>query len=243
MLARREALYYPFHLCSRQTIERLLSDYAVVHFRDYMALQLTRMTGTTAYEDRMGHAFPELVQAGRIVQGYSVSGPLDAEMAQSIDRDLADPTWRAHFHDALVEDRRFQRGLFDLSHSMVLAGVRVPGPAALLTLLETRRAVAHASVTHVTSLLDRRLGLEAAYDCEYGLALVKTSAALRYTVRLTRQHGFIAVTDSPRHFALLQITLAREEINLDNRLSLAGEDHDKRAAPRPPWQVEGGKVE
>ena len=35
------ALYYPFHLCHERTLERLLKEYSVVHFRDFMALQLT----------------------------------------------------------------------------------------------------------------------------------------------------------------------------------------------------------
>lgn len=221
MATSHGALYYPFHLCSEQTLHRLLSDYQSVHFCDYMALQLTRMSGTTAYQDRMGQAFPDLVKAGRIVQGYSVSGSLDAEMTRSIDRDLADPTWRQRFHAAIVEDRRFQRGLFDLGHSLLIAGARVPGPAALLTLIEDARATATASVDRVKSLADRRLAPDEAYEYEYGLALLKTSAALHYTIRLALLHHLVAVTDSPRHFELLHRTLLRDGIALENRLSAA----------------------
>lgn len=50
----RNVLYYPFHLCHERTLQRLLEEYGSIHFRDYMALQLTRMSGTTAYADRMG---------------------------------------------------------------------------------------------------------------------------------------------------------------------------------------------
>ena len=37
----RSALYYPFHLCSGETLEHLMSQYALLHFGEYMALQLT----------------------------------------------------------------------------------------------------------------------------------------------------------------------------------------------------------
>src|SRR5262245_56022056 len=104
------ALYYPFHLCHERTLARLLETYRAVHFRDYMALQLTPLSGTTAYQDRMGHYHPALVETGQIVQGYSVSGPLDADAVSAVDRDLMDKTWRNIFHDGLKNDRRFQRG-------------------------------------------------------------------------------------------------------------------------------------
>src|SRR5690348_522434 len=59
------ALYYPFHLCHQRTLERLLEKHTAVHFRDYMALQLTAMAGLTAYADRMGDQHPDLVRLGR----------------------------------------------------------------------------------------------------------------------------------------------------------------------------------
>ena len=133
-----DALYYPFHLCHPATLELMLERYATVHFRDYMAIQLTPLTGTTAYQDRMGDQFPDLVRAGRIVQGYHVSGPLTGEVAEAVDQDLADSTWRTMFHHALSEDRRFQRGLFDVAHGTMIGRRLVPGPAALLTLLDSR---------------------------------------------------------------------------------------------------------
>jgi len=213
----RRALYYPFHLCHEQTLARLLTDYASVHFRDYMALQLTPMSGTTAYQDRMGQYYPKLVETGRIVQGYSVSGPLDAGAVSAVDRDLADQAWRDIFHQSLKNDRRFQRGLFDLSHSFAVGGSTVPGPAALLRLLEDQRATRACSVELARTLSQARVAPEDGYAYEYALALVKTSAALVYTVRLCAQHGLDAVTDSDVHFRLLERTCSRDGISLENR--------------------------
>ena len=213
----RYALYYPFHLCHDQTLARLLEDYRAVHFRDYMALQLTPMSGTTAYQDRMGQYHPEFVKTGQIVQGYSVSGPLDADAVSIVDRDLADKTWRAMFHDGLTNNRRFQRGLFDLSHSFAIGSSTVPGPAALLRLLEERRTTQACSVKQVQALSSRQLASDEDYEYEYALALVKTSAALAYTIRLCRQHELEAVTDSEVHFKLLKHTCAREGTSLENR--------------------------
>lgn len=212
------ALYYPFHLCHERTLSRLLGTYASVHFRDYMAVQLTPMSGTTAYNDRMGQSHPDLVKAGRIVQGHPVSGPLDADMTSAINRTLADPVWRAGFHHGLRNDRRFQRGLFDFSHRMRIGGATVPGPAALLRLQEEARTTQPCSVERVQALSRRQATSEESYEYEYALAMVTTSAALAYTVRLCRQHELGAVTDSPVHFNLLAHLCARDNILLDNRL-------------------------
>lgn len=212
----RRALYYPFHLCHEQTLARLLEDYRAVHFRDYMALQLTPMSGTTAYQDRMGQYHPEMIETGRIVQGYSVNGPLDADAVLAVDRDLADKTWRTAFHEGLKNNRRFQRGLFDLSHSFVVGGSTVPGPAALLHLLEEKHLARACSVEQAQALSRRRLALDESYVYEYALALVKTSAALVYTIRLCRQHELEAVTDSEIHFQLLERTCSRDGISLQN---------------------------
>ena len=214
----RHALYYPFHLCHEQTLMRLLEHYRAVHFRDYMALQLTPMSGTTAYQDRMGQYHPALVESGQIVQGYSVSGPLDADTVSAVNADLANATWRGIFHHGLKNDRRFQRGLFDLSHSFAVGGSTVPGPAALLRLLEEQRMAQACSVEHVQALSGRRLLPDEDYDLEYALALVKTSAALVYTIRLCRQHKLEAVTDSEVHFHLLERTCSRDGLSLENRL-------------------------
>ncbi len=183
-----------------------------------MALQLTPMSGTTAYMDRMGNQFPDLVASGRIVQGYSVSGPLDDEAVRAIDQDLADGVWRNVFHDALRDNRRFQRGLFDLSHGIRIGAHLVPGPAAFLKLVEDHRKEQGYSLGWVREWSRRPCGVDEGYAFEYGLALVKTAAALLYTIRLATRHGLEAVTDSEPHFHLLQRTCAREGQAVTNRL-------------------------
>jgi hypothetical protein len=211
------ALYYPFHLCHEQTLMRLLDEYPSVYFRDYMGLQVTKMSGTTAYADRMGDAHKELVESGRIVQGLSVSGPLDHDMTEAVNRDLADSTWRAHFHQALTDDRRFQRGLFEVTHGMLIGGTLVPGPAAWLRLIEKHRHRQAYSVETLQDLSRRRLDLSEGYEYEYAFALVKTSAALQYTIRLANRHAVEAVTDSQFHYELLERTRMREQLTLQHR--------------------------
>jgi len=182
-----------------------------------MALQLTSMSGTTAYMDRMGDLHPELVRSGRIIQGYSVSGPLDMDAIAAVDRDLADESWRARFHRGLMEDRRFQRGLFDLSHSMRIGTTTVPGPAALLRLLEESRTLRRYTVRDLQRMSQGRLSLEEGYDYEYALALVKTAAALLHTLRLCGRHGLEAITDSAVHFQLLERTCSRDKVTLNHQ--------------------------
>ncbi|MCC2641667.1 MAG: hypothetical protein K0S45_2080 [Nitrospira sp.] len=214
----RNALFYPFHLCAPLTLERLLARYRSIHFRDYMALRLTPLMGTMAYQDRMGDGHPTLVTTGRLVQGYNVSGPLDPAAVASVNRDLDDSGWRALFHEAIRSDRRFQRGLFDLTHAVRIGSTLVPGPAALLRLLEPERAGRPWSVALVQSLAGPALALDEAYHFEYGLALLKTAAAHCHTIRLAQEHDLVATTDSPTHHALLSRTLAREHMDLANEL-------------------------
>ncbi|MER3422800.1 MAG: hypothetical protein C4293_05780 [Nitrospiraceae bacterium] len=213
---KRQALYYPFHLCHERTLQRLLDEYASIHFRDYMAIQLTKMSGTTAYNDRMGNWYGELITSGRIVQGYNVSGPLDEEMIGVINRDLSDAMWRSIFHHALIEDRRFQRGLFDVSHGMRIGGTTVPGPAALLRLMEKARQHHRYSVQTLQQLSKKEISLEESFEYEYGMALIKTSASVGYTVKLAALHALEAVTDSESHFRLLERTCSRNQITLQN---------------------------
>jgi hypothetical protein len=49
---------------------------------------------------------------------------------------------------------------------------------------------------------------------DYGFALLKTSAALVYTVQLAIAHGLAVATDSAPHHALLGRTLKRERVIL-----------------------------
>jgi hypothetical protein len=214
------ALFYPFHLCHPETLARLLTRFITVHFRDFMALQLTPVSGMTAFQDRMGMNFPGLIASGRLVQGYDVSGPLPPSVAAAIDRDLHDPLWRARFHTALRLDRRFQRGLFEPSHSLRIGDSLVPGPAALLRLMDDSFRQCPLDLDRVRILSKSRLTLEEGYLFEYGLALVKTSASLVYTQTLALAHQIQPVTDSPAHFSLYAQSCTRENWPSANYLLL-----------------------
>jgi len=206
-----DALFYPFHLCHAETLTRLLARFATIHFRDFMALQLSPLSGMTAFQDRMGMSFPDLIESKRLVQGYDVSGPPPPPVAAAIDRDLQDPLWRARFHTALCQDRRLQRGLFEPSHSLHIGNSLVPGPAALLRLMDDSFRQRAYDLDHVNALSMKRLSLEQGYDCEYGVALVKTSAALVYTQTLMQAYQLQPVTDSPAHFSLYMQSCIRED--------------------------------
>ena len=80
-------------------MEALLSRYHSIHFRDYMALRLTPFMGTMAYQDRMGDDHPTLVETGRLVQGYPVSGALDPRQRPPSTAILAIVHWRDTFSD------------------------------------------------------------------------------------------------------------------------------------------------
>jgi len=212
------ALFYPFHLCHPDTLARLLTRFATVHFRDFMALQLTPLFGMTAFQERMGMSFPDLIKSGRLVQGYDVSGPFHLTVATAIDRDLHDPLWRARFHTALRRDRRLQRGLFEPSHSLRIGDSLVPGPAALLRLMDDSFRQQAYDLGRVRALTKSRVTLEEGYHLEYGLALVKTSASLVYTQTLALAHELQPVTDSPAHFSLYAQSCVREHWPRTNHL-------------------------
>ena len=212
------ALFYPFHLCHPDTLARLLTRFATVHFRDFMALQLTPMSGMTAFQDRMGMSFQDLIESGRLVQGYDVSGPLPPTEAAAIDRDLHDPHWRACFHTAFRLDRRLQRGLFEPSHSLRIGDSLVPGPAALLRLMDDSFRQQAYDLARVQVLSKSSVTLEEGYHFEYGLALVKTSASLIYTRTLALAHQLQPVTDSHAHFTLYAQSCVRENWPRTNHL-------------------------
>lgn len=220
MTDHQNALYYPFHLCSEETLALLLRHFHAVHFRDYMAVQLTPFFGTTAFHDRMGDGRPDLISTGRLIQGYKTSGALDADMEVRVNQDLADPDWRRLFHQAFTEQRRFQRGLFDPSHGMILGNRVVPGPAALLCLMEGSRVMEPYTVQTVRRLSASQSALADSYQFEYGLALIKTAASGIWTRRIVSEHGMSAVTDSPGHYALLRRSCDRDRMKVVNRLLL-----------------------
>ncbi len=202
-----EVLFYPFHLCHQETLGKMLRRFAIVHFRDFMAMQLTPFDGLTAFRERMGDRNPELLLNGRIVEGHNVSGPLPPSVSSSVDRDLSDPLWREMFHSAMKSDHRFRLGLF---------------PADALPSEWPRRSTASKpfSIQVVRSMLS---GIGKRVDpirIEYGLALVKTSAALAYTAELARCQALQTATDSAAHYALYERSCRRDGIVIPNHLFL-----------------------
>ncbi len=214
----RSALYYPFHLCHVRTLEQLLARFDTIHFMDYMALRLYRFSGTTAYFDRMGDAFPDLVKSGRLVQGHQVSGSLNQEARVAINEDLGDAEWRALFHRGLREDRRFLRGLWDFSHAAKIGPELIPGPAALLALLDERYQEEEISVEQLQRADGIPRSVEAGYRLEYGSALMKTATALHHTMKLAHQLHIATVTDARIHYDLLERSCRRSGKALENIL-------------------------
>jgi len=193
--AQPEALYYPYHVCSEATLLRLLNRYRRVHFRDPNDLRLTPLQAPVPIARRMGDLFPTLLAKGKIVQGYAFPSPPDDVMRHQIDADLADLIWRTIFHNGLVLDEQFRRGLDNR-----------PIQAALFA--ETWKD--HPlDLDYVTSLL---WGLSAESPvATYGLMTVTTSSALWQTARLSHEGRLTAVTDSRIHHALFDRALAREK--------------------------------
>ncbi len=209
-------LYYPFHLCHETTLHRLLLDYETVHFREFMALQLTPLMGTTALSDRMGDYYPGLLKAGRIVQGHDVSGSMSPEVASRVNRDCADPQWRQLFHGALRSDYRFQRGLFDESQLPRAGSMGSDNSSVLSAFTQDHWVDRPLQVDTVQALSRTRLSGEDGSRFEYGFALIKTAAALIYTIRLCHQLNLAAATDSASHHRLLAQTCERDGIALAN---------------------------
>ncbi|HEY6084579.1 MAG TPA: hypothetical protein VIU63_04245 [Nitrospira sp.] len=201
------ALFYPFHLCHEETLGKLLRRFQTVHFRDFMALQLTPLYGMTAFQDRMGDSLPELLQNGRLVQGYDVSGALSPEVSAAVDRDLQDEIWRALFHAGLRTAPRFQLGLFSSREEALL----VTDERLQSALYSVDRLRARAACSNGPLQKD---------DFGYGLALINTSASLVYTYRLALIHGLQAATDSAVHYSLFERSCRRERLCVGNHLLL-----------------------
>ncbi|MCA9421167.1 MAG: hypothetical protein KC592_09120 [Nitrospira sp.] len=211
-----DALYYPFHLCHEQTLHQLLANYRHVHFLDFMALQLTPFMGATGFPDRMGDYYPDLLESGRIIQGHNVSGPLSPEMIGAVDQDLVDPLWRSIFHEGLKDDRRFQRGLVAFDQDSQ-GRSSVPTDSALLVAFQqAEREFVPYTVETLQAMSGRRLPEQENLAFEYGFGLIKTSAALVYSIRRCQQLGLEAVTDSFGHHQLLTRTCLRESVELSN---------------------------
>jgi hypothetical protein len=211
-----DALYYPFHLCHEQILQQLLEDYPHVHFRDFMALQLTPFMGTTGFPDRMGDYYPDLLASGKIVQGYDDSGPLSPVMVTAVNRDLADPLWRSIFHEALRRDRGLQRGLVSFSQDSQGRMTAPTDSSLLMAFQQPEREFVPYTVESLQAMSRRRLPEHENLEFEYGFGLTKTSAALVYSVQLCHQLGLVAVTDSPAHHQLLTRICLRDSVELSN---------------------------
>lgn len=215
-LCTMHGLFYPFHLCHERTLHRLLEHYHTIHFRDFMALQLTPLTGITAFPDRMGDYYPELVTTGRIRQGYQVNGPLSQRMIASVDRDLSDPSWRSTFHRALTSNHRFQGSFFRAPSRLGKEDRQPPESPLPQTLTQSARETAPYSVKLLQAMSRWAQTDETAVAAEYGMALLTTSASLQYTLQLCGQHDLVAVTDSRTHYELLAQTCQREGLEFSN---------------------------
>ena len=211
-----DALYYPFHLCNEHTLTLLLEEYHIVHFRAFMALQLTPMMGTTAFPDRMGDYYPEALNAGRIIQGYNLNGPMTPQTIAMVNRDLADPQWRRHFQESLLNNHRFQRGLFADSKDESAAHPEKKNEPEWFQFKERKWMEESFDVKMIQDLSRQRLHGDQAAQFEYGWALIKTAASLIYTIHLCHLHNLVAATDSSTHFQLLKQTCKREGISLRN---------------------------
>ncbi|MBM4126358.1 MAG: hypothetical protein FJ247_03280 [Nitrospira sp.] len=217
-MTRSGVLFYPFHLCHERTLQWLLERYQQVHFRDYMAIQVSPFCGTTAFPERMGDAFPDLLASKRLVQGYNVSGPLTPDTCLAVDRDLTDSTWRGLFHRALVENRRFQRGLFDGTDITGRHHEGLTEQPLLVRLNDTLFEMTPFTVAGIRQLSQRRLVGREADLFDYGLALLKTSAALVSTIQLATAEQLAVATDSRAHFTLLTRLIARLGVTIENEL-------------------------
>ncbi len=216
-MTRPGVLFYPFHLCHERTLQWLLERYEQVHFRDYMAIQVSPFCGTTAFPERMGDSFPDLLTSARLVQGYNVSGSLNPETCAAVDCDLTDSTWRRLFHRALVENRRFQRGLFDGADITGRDKAGADEPALMVRLKDVSFETTPFTVAGIRDLSRRRpIGTEADLF-DYGLALLKTSASLVYTIQLATAGPLAVATDSRAHFTLLARVVERTGVTIENR--------------------------
>ena len=209
-----DALFYPFHLCHEQTLHGLLQKFQAIHFRDFMAMQLTPLAGMTAFPDRMGDYYPDELQAGNIVQGYRVSGPLNQEMIVRVNRDLADESWRLLFHRALVSDGRFQHGLFRLPVHSLGEEPQTLDSSFLSGLMKPELLSRPYKVDSLRTMSQRRQTGDEEIAFDYGMALVTTSASLQYTIQLCEQQKLVAATDSLSHSRLLSRSCRRDMVPL-----------------------------
>ncbi|MBH0183920.1 MAG: hypothetical protein HP477_00445, partial [Nitrospira sp.] len=130
---------------------------------------------------------------------------------------LTDSTWRTLFHEALVENRRFQRGLFDGADITGRDKDGATEPALMARLKDVSFETTPFTVADIRELSRRRpIGKEADLF-DYGLALLKTSASLVYTIQLATANQLAVATDSRAHFTLLTRFVERTGVTIENR--------------------------
>jgi hypothetical protein len=166
----------------------------------------------------MGDSFPDLLARERLVQGYHVSGPLNQDTGIAVDRDLTDSTWRTLFHRALVENRRFQRGLFDGADITGRDNDGTAEQTLIVRLRDVSFETTPFSVAGIRELSRRRLIGREADLFDYGLALLKTSASLVYTIQLATAGQLAVATDSRAHFTLFNRVVERMGVTIENIL-------------------------
>ena len=180
-----------------------------------MALRLTPLMGTTAFPDRMGDYYPQYLKTGRIMQGYDLNGSMTAETTSAVNQDLSDPSWRHRFHESILNDHRFQRGLFPDPQD-ITGPTQSENSPIWLQFQEERWENELLDVEVVQALSRKRLEGQQARQFEYGWAMIKTAASLIYTIKLCHQLKLIAVTDSTAHYHLLAQTCRRDHTELEN---------------------------
>jgi hypothetical protein len=112
------------------------------------------------------------------------------------------------FHAALHNEPRFRRGFAQ----------RGEDATYFQPYLAERRASCPMSVAEIRELSGLNLDPERALAFEYGMMLVKTSAALWYTIKLCQRDALEAATDSRAHDQLLKRILTRDGLQLSTYL-------------------------
>ena len=141
---------------------------------------------------------------------------MNAEVVDSVNRDLADVRWRSLFHEALLSNYRFQRGLFDTSQIPQPGNPASDDHSILTELALTDWVETPFDVETVQALSRSAHTPKDGARFEYGWALIKTSASLVYTIQLCQTLHLTAVTDSSAHYQLLTATCQRDGIDLTN---------------------------
>jgi hypothetical protein len=99
--------------------------------------------------------------------------------------------------------------------------------------MDGHRAVQPYTLEGIRRLSKLHTSRSESYQFEYGMALVKTSAAGVWTGRLAQRLSVSVATDSPGHYDLLQRSLHRERIMLVNYFltkdGLTHSSHDGRS--------------